>query len=264
MQIIAVDDEHLALKNVERVVRNALPECELSCFDTPSVALGYAKNNPIDIAFLDIEMGGMNGLELAKRLKEINGHTSVIFITGYSDYAVEAYSVPACGFIVKPVSAKAVLGAMEHLRKPVEKVAPRLRVQCFGNFEVFKNGVPLYFPRKKAKELFAYLVHKRGTTCTTQELIAVLFEDKSGKASLQKQIQTHISVMMKVLREAGVDDVVLKGFNSIAIDPGKIDCDYYNFIKWDPEAVNQYMGEYITNYAWAEFMIGYLDSKIFK
>jgi len=138
-----------------------------------------------------------------------------------------------------------------------------LRVQCFGNFEVFNGVKPLYFPRKKAKELFAYLVHKRGTSCTTQELIAVLFEDKTERVSLQKQVQTLISVMMKVLREVQADDVIIKEFNSFAVNTVKISCDYYRFLDRDEEAMNQYMGEYMTNYSWAEFMVGYLDSKVF-
>jgi len=140
----------------------------------------------------------------------------------------------------------------------------RLRVQCFGNFDVFKGLVPIYFPRKKAKELFAYLVHKRGTSCTTQEVIAVLFEDSTKRISVQKQAQTIISAMMKVLRDAEVDDVVAKEFNSISIKTGKINCDYYRFLERDEEAMNQYMGEYMTNYSWAEFMVGYLDSKVIK
>ena len=138
-----------------------------------------------------------------------------------------------------------------------------IRVQCFGNFEVFKGVKPLYFPRKKAKELLAYLVHKRGTSCTTQELIAVLFEDKTERVSLQKQVQTLISVMMKVLREAQADDIVIKEFNSFAVNTENISCDYYRFLDRDEEAMNQYMGEYMTNYSWAEFMVGYLDSKVF-
>ena len=268
MNIIAVDDERYALENVKRVINKALPDCSLSCFNTPSRALLYADDNRVELAFLDVEMGGMNGLELAKRLKEIYGRTNIVFVTGYSEYAIDSYSVPASGYIVKPVSEKAILSAMEHLRHPALKTATlpeevKLRVQCFGNFDAFAGGSLLHFSRSKAKELFAYLIHKRGASCTIRELAAVLFENAENDSG-ERQIQTYISSMMKVLREAGADDIIVKKFNSLAVDAEKIDCDYYRFLKWDTYAVNSYTGEYMANYSWAEFAVGYLDKMAFK
>jgi len=139
------------------------------------------------------------------------------------------------------------------------KQPSKLRVQCFGNFDVFRNGVPLYFPRRKAKELFAYLVHKRGASCSTQELITALYDDDGYSASLTSQVQTLISTMMKVLREVGAGDVVFKRHNSIAVNVEEIDCDYYRFLKRDEDAISTYTGEYMSNYSWAELTIGYLN-----
>ena len=259
MHVVIVDDEHLVLKDIERVVRGALPECALFCFDAPSGAIAHAEANRTDIAFVDIEMGGMNGLELARRLKEINGQTNIIFVTGYSEYAIDSYSIPASGYIMKPASVHAIVHALDHLRNPVVKTDKRLRVQCFGNFDVFAGAVPLHFPRRKAKELFAYLIHKRGASCTIRELIAILFEDKEENNSLRRQVQTYISTMTKTLKDADAKDVIIKKFNSLAVDTTKVDCDYYRFLQWDIDAVNRYSGEYMSNYSWAEFMAGHLD-----
>jgi len=259
MNILVVDDEHLALKNIERAIRGALPGCAIFCFDAPSGALAHAEKNRVDVAFLDIVMCGMSGLELAKCLKEICAQTNIIFITGHSEYAIDSYSVPACGYIMKPASVHAVLRAMDHLRNPVITTDKKLRVQCFGNFDVFAGAAPLHFPRSKAKELLAFLIHKRGASCTTRELIAVLFEDKEENDSLRKQIQTNISVMMKVLKDADAKDVIIKRFNSLSVDTAKVDCDYYRFLQWDMAAVNMYSGEYMSNYSWAEFTAGHLD-----
>ena len=77
MNIIAVDDEHLALKSFERAINKAVPDCVLSCFDAPSKAIIYARDHRLDVAFLDMEMGGMNGLQLAKKLKEIYDKTNI-------------------------------------------------------------------------------------------------------------------------------------------------------------------------------------------
>lgn len=118
------------------------------------------------------------------------------------------------------------------------------------------------FSRSKAKELFAYLIHKHGAGCTTRELCAVLFEDKAYSLSLSKQMQVIISSMTHSLEKVGSRNVIIKTYNSIAVDMIKLDCDFYRFLAWDPEAVNAYSGEYMANYGWAEFMVGYLDSKV--
>ena len=163
MKILAVDDEVFALENLRQAIKTALPDCELCCFSTPVEALRHAAEAVPDIAFLDISLSGMNGLALAKRLKDINGKTNIIFATGYSEYAVDAFSVQASDYLLKPVTRGAVVRAIEHLREPVaEKSGQRVRVQTFGNFEVFVGGRPLAFTRLKTKELLAYLINRRG------------------------------------------------------------------------------------------------------
>lgn len=67
--------------------------------------------------------------------------------------------------------------------------------------------------------------------------------------------------MLKAFKDIGKGDIILKKYNSISVDISKIDCDYYRFLKGDPEAVNSYGGEFMSNYSWAEFVIGYLDNK---
>jgi len=162
----------------------------------------------------------------------------------------------------EPVSVHAILNSLDHVRNPIIKTDNRPRVQCFGNFDIFVGETPLYFSRSKAKELFAYLVHRRGASCTTRELIAALFEGKEENESLRKQIQTHISVMMATLGNASARDVIIKKFNSLAVDITKVNCDYYRFLQWDANAANMYSGEYMSNYSWAEFTVGHLDRMI--
>ena len=262
MNIIAVDDEKLALRDLTQILELVLPEASVSGFRTPQEALAHAWAVPVDIAFLDVEMKGMNGLELAKQLKDIRGRTNIVFATGFSQYAVDAFSVCASDYILKPVEPEAIRRALERLRSPVHEAGHGLRGQCFGNFEVFHQGKPVEFSRSKAKELFAYLIHRHGAGCTTRELCAVLFEDKAYSLSLSKQMQVIISSMTHSLEKVGSRNVIIKTYNSIAVDMIKLDCDFYRFLAWDPEAVNAYSGEYMANYGWAEFMVGYLDSKV--
>jgi len=274
MNIIAVDDEYLSRLDLEWAIRAAIPGAELLSFDDPFSALEFAKESHVDIAYLDIKMPEMNGLELARQLRELRPDVNIIFSTGHGEYALDAFSVYACGYLLKPITEKAVSDSLKGLRFNAGKLADmstdksdvksRLRVQCFGNFDVFVDGERLLFPRQKAKELFAYLVHKRGTSCATQEICSILYKNFADYSSPDKQVQTQISALMATFRDIGFDDVVVRKRNSLAVDPKKIDCDYYRLLDKEPDAVDLYTGEYMENYSWAEFKTDILDSAVDK
>lgn len=176
MNIIIVDDERRTLKMIEKAVADAAAQSVIHSFTSAIKALEYARENQIDVAFLDIMMGEMNGLLLAKNLKDIYGRTNIIFVTGYSQYANDAFDLRASGYVMKPVNPERVQEELENLRNPVEVPCPeRIRIQCFGSFAVFVDGKPLLFSRSKPKELLAYLMHKRGAAVTNSEIASVLW-----------------------------------------------------------------------------------------
>ena len=259
MKIIAVDDEYLPLTDLEYAIKKAVPEARLKCFENSMEAFNYAGKNHIDVAYLDINMPEMSGIELAKKLKELQPKINIIFTTGYDEYALEAFSLKASDYLMKPVGTQEIADSIKHLRSPVaKKPKAGLRVQCFGNFDVFINGKPLYFKRQKSKELLAYLIHRRGTSSTAKEICAAIYEKGDNMVSLTKQYQTLMSVMMKTLKEAGVGDIVIKNHNCVSIDVSKLDCDYYRYLEKDPEVVGLFTGEYMASYSWAEFRIEYM------
>jgi len=275
MNILLVDDERLPLENLKRTVESVLPDAKITGFMKPSEALEYVCSTSEkglgkpDLAFLDIEMGGMNGLQLAKRLKDIYGKINIIFTTGYSQYAVDAYELYASGYLMKPVSGEAVLEAVEHLRyqvKPQVKSQAanpqsnqKIRVQTFGNFEIFANGKPLKFSRMKAKELLAYLIMRRGALCSNNEVIAVIWEEKPNTPALQNQYRHLMFDLTKTLKSAGVEGIFVKQRGLVAILPEKISCDLYDFLDADTDSVNKYTGEFMAQYSWAEFTNAYLE-----
>ena len=103
MRILCLDDEPLALKMLEAAIREAKSDAEVTAFRKQADLLEDAKQNGCDVAFLDIHMRGMNGVEVAKRLKEINPKMNIIFVTGFSDYKGDAMDMKASGYIMKPV-----------------------------------------------------------------------------------------------------------------------------------------------------------------
>ena len=117
--IMMVDDESIILKSGMAVIANLLPNASLTGFTSPTEALSFAKSNRVHLAYIDIEMGKLNGLELCRELLKINPRTNVIYLTAYPDYALEAWDTGACGFAVKPLSAEQVRDQLTRLRFPI-------------------------------------------------------------------------------------------------------------------------------------------------
>ena len=250
MRILLVDDEQLQLMRLENEVKKVFDnDVEISTYLNPLEALKENKDKKFDIAFLDIEMPGLNGVDLAKALKKINPLINIIFVTAYDNYALEAYRVHASGYLSKPVSANKIKEEVDALRYPIElKAEKKLQIKCFGNFEVFHNGEPVRFSYQKSKEVFAYLVDREGSEININELNAVLWEEdhKSYLRNLIADIQT-------TLRALDCGDVFLKKHNGCYIDTSKVDCDAYEYKKNNPNAVRMYRGEYMIQYSWAIF-----------
>ena len=237
-------------------VKKVRPNAEVLAYRKPRELLEAAKENGCDIAFLDIHMRGMDGVELARELKAVNPKMNIIFVTGFSDYMGEAMSLHASGYIMKPVNKEKVEQELADLRFPITpKSNVLLRVQCFGNFDVFTpEGAHVRFERSKAKEVFAYLVHKQGSSCTTREIFAAIFEDEPYEKKLQNLLQTYIYAMIKSLKAVGAEAAVVRSYNALAVNPEVLDCDYYRFKELDAGAVNAYQNEYMSQYSWAEFL----------
>lgn len=117
--VIIVDDTKIILKGGIPVLEAVMPNAVITGFTRPSEAVEYAKINLIALAFLDIELGKTNGLELCRTLLEINPRTNVVFLTSYIGYAFDAWSTGACGFMKKPLTYEGVKEQLKKLRYPV-------------------------------------------------------------------------------------------------------------------------------------------------
>lgn len=95
---IAIDDEPLALEVISKFCRR-IGGISLHCFTDPVEGLAYIEANRPDIAFLDIEMGELNGLQIASRLPE---GSCFIFTTAYLHYALDGYDLDAVDYLHKP------------------------------------------------------------------------------------------------------------------------------------------------------------------
>ena len=117
--IIMVDDENIILKGELTLISKLIPNASITGFTSPSEALRYAKSNRVHLAFLDIELGKISGLDLCRKLIEINPRTNVIYLTAYPDYALDAWDTGACGYAVKPISSEQLKDKLSRLKFPI-------------------------------------------------------------------------------------------------------------------------------------------------
>ena len=249
MRILLVDDEELQLLRLVNTVKSVLKDEELLSFSNPDKALEEAKKNRIDLAFLDIEMPHLNGIQLAKKLKAIHPQTKVIFVTAYDNYAFDAFKVHASGYVTKPVNVDKIKKELEQLEGLVElKPTKKIQIKCFGNFEIFYHGEPVKFAYQKSKEVVAYLVDREGSMVNINELNAVLWEEDH-----KSYLRNLIADIKNSLTAINCGDVFIKRHNECAIDINKVDCDAFEYKKDNPDAVRMYRGEYMIQYPWAVF-----------
>lgn len=261
MKVVIVDDEKIILDGVKRTILKVYPDFEINCFTNPNEAINFINKNSCDVALLDIQMPEFSGIELAKKIKSLKEGINIIFITGYSEYAVNAFSLNASGYIIKPPRECDIINAFENLRYPIKEKNTRIFVQCFGNFEVFCDGVPIQFGRRKAKELLAYLVNKNGTTCNINELCEVLWENSENIEANKVYIRTLVSELNKVLTRYDSANILIRNKQNYGVDKTKFECDFYKYLNNDIAAINSYMGEYMSQYSWAELTHAYLEQK---
>ena len=265
MIAIAVDDEVLRLGALVAAIKASPDITEIAKFSGCEEALEFVTSNPVDIAFLDINMRGMGGLALAEKILSVCPDCKIVFCTGYEEYAIPAFKLHASGYLLKPVTPEAVRTELENLRHPIEwNDEKRIKIITFGNFDVFVDGTPLKFERKLAKEILAYLVDKRGTSATYTELAAMLWEDEEYDRTKQKNLQVYIASLVKSLHAVEVKDLILKNRQGILVNTKIVDCDYYIFLDGDTRAINSFTGQYMSAYYWAEFTVGYLENQMQK
>ena len=249
MNILLVDDEELQLLRLKNACVKVLPDATYFCYTNPLRAFEESKENNIDIAFLDIEMPAINGIHLAKKLKGFNPLIKIIFVTAYSEYALDAYKLHASGYITKPVNETKIKEEIDELSNVIDLTnKKKIQVKCFGNFEIFYKGAPLKFSYQKSKEVFAYLVDREGSSVSINELNAVLWEEDHSS-----YLRNLISDIQKTLKSIDCSEVFIKRRNSCSIDVSTIDCDAYEYKKDNPSAVRLYRGEYMIQYPWAIF-----------
>ncbi len=199
MNILAVDDEQASLSLLRKALIKVLPEESPRFFLTAEEALSYARKVPIDVAFVDIEMGSdMNGLEFAGQLAAIKADTNIIFVTGYMQYMDAAFEMYASGYVKKPVRVARMKQELEHLRYPVKEKEQITGAYTFDYTarRVYRNGEDILLTSREYS-IFYILASSPGVFFTARDLY-----EKTSRLDAKDELRAlyvHISNLRKKL-----------------------------------------------------------------
>lgn len=252
MRTILVDDESWALQKLKRdCERNDSIEV-VGAFSNAEDALEYARNSRIDLALLDVELPMMDGLELGLELRKIYPDLVMIYITGNGGYALSSIKVKADYFMLKPYSEQDVDEILERAILLSGRQVKRVFIRTFGFFDVFVDGVPIYFTSTKAKELLAVMVDRCGGYIYAEEAISIMWEDRPCDSTTRSLYRQAAAKLRGILKQYNIEDILLEEKQGRRLNTDLIDCDYYMLRRGDKKAAAQYFGQYMVQYSWAE------------
>lgn len=219
MNVLIVEDEPLTLDRMVGLTRGYVGCCLVTPCTSPAEALAAFESTSYDVALLDIQLPDMSGLDLAAHLQNHKPGISVIFVTAYNHFAAEAFDLAAQDYLLKPVRE-------ERLYKALDKVSVnrtpdlfsdsskdvRVSIQAFDYFSVSVAGQPVNWRRRKAAELFAYLLNRPERTASKYQLCDALWPEQDGEKA-QVYLQTVIYQLRQNLQSLNRDQVLIRYFD---------------------------------------------------
>jgi Response regulator containing CheY-like receiver and SARP domains len=233
MRAVIIDDEYPAIDELKYFLLKNNAEV-IGAFTEPFEGLDFIRREKPDAVFLDIDMPEISGIELGIRIQETLPRVTVIFVTAYPQYALEAYKAHPVDYIMKPVEEERFSQTMRFIEHNFElhnkqKTRPA-QVLCFGEFAVI-GSTPVRFAYQKSRELLAYLICNADRTVYKDELIMALFGGQDMKKAFN-----YLRVTLYRLRNALMshdiekNEMLIKEDYSIEVSNGV--CDYIDFCRF--------------------------------
>jgi len=234
-RIVVVDDEKKALERFRRLIAEEANITLMASFTNPHEAIQYIKNEKVDIVFADIEMPEISGLEMADLIAEINPSIDVVFVTAYSQYALQAFQVHAVGYLLKPIEVEDIRKQMNQIikRRELRSSEPQKKkcvVQCLGQFLCYRNEQEFVNWRtSKAEELLGFLLHYRGKPVSKEKIMDTLWPDMDPKKASQN-LHSNLHYVRDTMKNIGFEDILERKRENYQLNTESIDCDMLEFM----------------------------------
>ena len=256
MHIIYVDDEPMQLKNFQLTAEHLERIDSLRLFDNGTEALEWVKSHVVDTAFLDIEMPPVNGIELAKKLKESNRNIRIIFVTAYEQYALQAFGVDAIGYLLKPYDSEDIKKELTKAYYVRDIPKAEIQIKTMPNLSITVDGKPLLLGQTKQAELLALFIDRGEAGLTKLDAMQTLWPEYASESVYW----TTMSRLRAVLNDAGISNLIIAKGQAKCINLDQVECDLYRMLERDERAIQNYHGKYLEEYPWAKERKQILDA----
>lgn len=211
---VIVDDEKSAIDVLKNLLENSQKIHIIKTFNKSSDAIKEIPKLKFDVAFLDIDMPGINGIELARNINELNNNIEIVFVTEYDEYAIDAFRVNAIDYLLKPMLSNHINETIDRLLKrhnvtvanKNELIDYIPKICCFGAFEVYGDSSedPIRWRTSKSKEIFAYLFQNKGIHVPKWKICEVIWPELP-RNKVDVQLHTAIYKIKKTLISANIE-----------------------------------------------------------
>lgn len=263
MRAIVVEDEQLMIDAFMRLSKNIDDLSVEKTFMTAEDAIEYSETNSYEIAFLDIELPGMNGIECAKKLQEKIPGLLIIFVSAYDHYLRESNQIGGDGYLVKPYNEEILQKMMEKIRLLVKRQKKNIYVKMFGRFTILKDGEPIPL-RGKAKEILALILVKRGKEISNEEIYSTIWESREYSNINMKVYYNAIKRLKDSLQKYDLQNMIYSTARGQMANIDIFDCDYYSWIDRKNDRQEQFEGEFLSEYSWGEYILANIINRSIK
>lgn len=233
MYAILIDDELPNLQLLKLMIERRQDVEVIGAYSDPLEAWEAIINHKPDIIFSDIEMPHLNGIDLANRVQALDEDMSVVFVTAYSEYAVEAFDIGAIHYLLKPVTEEGIANCLHRVQRSrpgMNGLSKRWHIRCFGQLEVFAESADeaVRWPTAKSAELFAALVLNEGRAMDKWDLCERLWPEMNSKR-MDHNLYSTVNRIRQALREVGAENVILRDSQGYRVDLSQFTCDYIEY-----------------------------------
>lgn len=182
MKVVIIDDEKLAIDLLEHYLVDVKGVKLVASYQDPRAFMREMELLDFEVLFLDVQMPGIQGIELVKELKKKRPEIIVVFVTAYKDYAFDAYQVSGYDYIAKPISKKRLIQSINNIKKLLgqeEEKEDIYYIQTLNEFIISKDKeiLALKYRTRKVKELLAYLIHRYPESTNRDRLLLDVWGD---------------------------------------------------------------------------------------
>ena len=254
MRAIIVDDEPIMMQKFARLTADIKDLSLDGMFETPEMAIKHMVLDPADIAFLDIEMPNMDGITLAKKLKEIREDIIIVFVTAFDEYISDSNAIGGDYYLIKPYTRDVIQLMMEKIRLLANRQNKEIYIQTFGRFVVKKNNIPVNISGK-AKEILALIVTRQGKEISNEEIYSTIWENRPYSNANMTVYYNALRRLKESLKTADVEDLIISTSSGQMANTEIFDCDYYAWKEQNMSLRDRFEGEFLSEYSWGESIL---------